>query len=179
MKIFKEFLLVIFSICMLGLAIIVILTSLQVLDVKDELNSIITYVINNRILIMGTSLIVSLLSLVGIFAASDKDEDVKAGLAIKHETGTVYITKDTFESIVLNVARSYATLKNIKVSVNISEEGAIVTVYTYIMPDTVVPTLTSKLQENIKDAVLKQTTVEIKEVNIKIKGVYSQLEKKA
>jgi len=47
------------------------------------------------------------------------------------------------------------------------------------MPDTVVPTLTAKLQENIKDAVLKQTTVEIKEANIKIKGVYNQVEKKA
>ncbi len=178
MKIFKEFVLVVFSICMLGLAIIVILTSLQVIDIKSILNSGINYLINNRILIMGIGLIVSLLSLVGIFAASDKDEDVKAGLAIKHETGTVYITKDTFESIVINVAKSYAALRNIKVSVNISEDGAIASIYTYIMPDTVVPTLTSKLQDNIKDAVLKQTTVEIKEVNIKIKGVYTQLEKK-
>ncbi len=178
MKNFKEFILVVFSICMLGLAIIVILTSLEILDVRNEVNSILSYIINNRILIMGLGLVVSLLALVGIFASTDKDENVKAGLAIKHEAGTVYITKDTFESIVLNVAKSFGALKNIKVSVNISEEGAFVSVYTYIMPDTVVPTLTSKLQENIKDAVLKQTTVEIKEANIKIKGVYNQLEKK-
>lgn len=178
MKNLKEFILVIFSICMLGLAIVVILTSLEILDVADGVNGILAYMINNRILIMGMGLVVSLLALVGIFASSDKEENVKAGLAIKHEAGTVYITKDTFESIVLNVAKSYAALKNVKVSVNISEEGAIASVYTYIMPDTVVPTLTSKLQENIKDAVLKQTTVEIKEANIKIKGVYNQLEKK-
>lgn len=178
MKIFKEFILVIFSICMLGLAITVILTSLEILDIRNGLSDILDYIVNNRILVMGIGLVVSLLSLVGILASSDREEDVKAGLAIKHEAGTVYITKDTFESIVLNVAKSYAALKNVKVSVNISEEGAFASVYTYIMPDTVVPTLTSKLQENIKDAVLKQTTVEIKEANIKIKGVYNQLEKK-
>lgn len=178
MKVFKEFILVIFSICMLGLAITVILASLEVFDIKNGLDSFVMYIVSNRIIIMGIGLVVSLLSLVGIFASSDRDEDLKAGLAIKHEAGTVYITKDTFESIVLNVARSYAALKNVKVSVSISEEGAFVSLYTYIMPDTVVPTLTSKLQENIRDAVLKQTTVEIKEANIKIKGVYNQLEKK-
>ncbi len=178
MKNFKEFILVIFSICMLGLAIVSILTSLEIIEVKDSLNTILNYVINHRIIVMSIGLIVSMFALFGIFASSDKDEDIKAGLAIKHEAGTVYITKDTFESIVLNVTRSYAALKNVKVSVTISEVGAIVSVYTYIMPDTVVPTLTSKLQENIKDAVLKQTTVEIKEANIKIKGVYNQQEKK-
>lgn len=179
MKYFKEFILVIFSVCMLGLAIFAILTSLEILKVGLGLDNIIDYVINNKIIVMGIGLVVSLLALFGIFASSDKEENVKAGLAIKHEAGTVYITKDTFESIVLNVTRAYASLKNVKVSVNISEEGAFASVYTYIMPDTVVPTLTTKLQDNIKDAVLKQTTVEIKEVNIKIKGVYNQLEKKA
>jgi len=179
MKYFKEFILVIFSVCMLGLAIFAILASLEILKVGLGLDNIIDYVINNKILVMGIGLVVSLLALFGIFASSDKEENVKAGLAIKHEAGTVYITKDTFESIVLNVTRAYASLKNVKVSVNISEEGAFASVYTYIMPDTVVPTLTTKLQDNIKDAVLKQTTVEIKEVNIKIKGVYNQLEKKA
>ena len=179
MKYFKEFILVIFSICMLGLAILIILTSLEILEVGAILNNTVNYIINNRIAVMGLGLSVSLLALVGIFASSDKDENVKAGLAIKHEAGTVYITKDTFESIVLNVTKSFASLKNVKVSVNISEDGAYANVYTYIMPDTVVPILTAKLQENIKDAVLKQTTVEIKEANIKIKGVYNQIEKKA
>lgn len=178
MKNFKEFILVIFSLCMLGLAIFAILASLEVVNATSFVNNVLNYMIANKVLTLGTGLIISLLALIGIFTSSDRDEDMKAGLAIKHEAGSVYITKDTFESIVLNVCRSYAALKNVRVSVLISEVGAIVSVYTYIMPDTVVPTLTSKLQENIKDAVLKQTTVEIKEANIKIKGVYNQQEKK-
>ena len=45
------------------------------------------------------------------------------------------------------------------------------------MPDTVVPTLSSKLQENIMQVVKKQTTIEIKEANVKIKGVYVEPKK--
>ena len=59
-----------------------------------------------------------------------------------------------------------------------SEEGLVANVYAMILPDTVVPTLTARLQENIKSSILKQTTVEIKEANIKIKGVYAEPQKK-
>ena len=51
-------------------------------------------------------------------------------------------------------------------------DGVVANVYTMILPDTVVPTLTAKLQESIKNSIKKQTTIEIKEANIKIKGVY-------
>ncbi|MEG1705628.1 MAG: alkaline shock response membrane anchor protein AmaP [Clostridia bacterium] len=178
MKSLKEFVLVIFSICILGLVTVVILSSVGVININQIINSSVLFINNNKIITMALSMVVTLFALIGIFGISEKGEDIKSGLAIKHEAGTVYITKDTFESIVLNVTRSYASLRNVKVSVNISELGAIANIYTYIMPDTVVPTLTAKLQENIKDAVLKQTTVEIKEANIKIKGVYTMQEKK-
>ena len=61
---------------------------------------------------------------------------------------------------------------------NISEEGVKANVYAQILPDTVVPTLTEKLQENIKNTVKKQTTIEIKEANVRIKGVYIEPQKK-
>ena len=96
----------------------------------------------------------------------------------KTEKGTVYITKDTFESIIVAVTRNYPELKNVKVDIKVSDTGVVANVYTMIMPDTVVPTLTAKLQENIKASVLKQTTVEIKEANIKIKGVLLEPQKK-
>jgi len=97
MKYLKEFILVVFSVCMLGLAIVAILTSLEVLKFGSILNSIVNYIVYNKILVIGISFSVSLLALVGIFAYSDREEDVKSGLAIKHEAGTVYITKDTFK----------------------------------------------------------------------------------
>lgn len=178
MKIFKEIILVVFSLAILLVGITAILVALELINLNSSITYFIGFLVTNKILTIGVSLCLSLLALVGIFATTEKEEDVKAGLAIKHEAGTVYITKDTFESIVYNVTRSFASLKNVKVTVTISETGAYASIYTYIMPDTIVPTMTLKLQQEIKDAVLKQTTVEIKEANIKIKGVYTQIEKK-
>ena len=90
----------------------------------------------------------------------------------------ILITKDTFDNIVLAITRNYAELRNVRVETNISEEGISCTVYANILPDTVVPTLTAKLQDSIKSTILKQTTIEIKEANIKIKGVYIEPQKK-
>ena len=122
--------------------------------------------------------ILSLFGLIGMFAQSNNSENIKTGLAIKSEKGTTYITKDTFDNIIMAIARNYPELRNIKVETTVTEEGIIANIYAYILPDTVVTTLTSKLQENIKSSVLKQTTIEIKEANIKIKGVYLEPQKK-
>ena len=80
--------------------------------------------------------------------------------------------------MIMSVARNYPELVNPKVDVTISEDGVKANVYALILPDTVVPTLSSKLQENIKTVVKKQTTIEIKEANVKIKGVYIEPQKK-
>ena len=118
-----------------------------------------------------------LFGLVGMFS-SDDSENMRTGLAIKSDKGTVYITRETFESIIISVARNYPELRNVRAEINVSETGVIANIYAMILPDTVVPTLTAKLQENIKASVLSQTTVEIKEANIKIKGVYVEQNKK-
>ena len=84
--------------------------------------------------------------------------------------------KRTETSIIIAIARNYPELKNVKVETIVTEEGIVANVYAMILPDTVVPALTAKLQENIKSSVLKQTTVEIKEANIKVKGVIGKPE---
>lgn len=178
MKILKEFILVIFSIIILGLAVTTIFIALDMFEINKFLDGILMYIADKKILVMGFSFALSLLALIGIFASSEQEENIKTGIAIKNDSGTVYISKDTFESIVLNVARSFGALRNIKVYVNLSEEGTFVNVYTYVLPDTVVTALTTKLQDNIKEAVLKQTSIDIKQVNVKVKGIYTQFEKK-
>ena len=67
--------------------------------------------------------------------------------------------------------------ENVKVEINVSEEGVSTNIFAYILPDTILPELTSKVQNNIKSGVKKQTTVEIKEANIKVKGVYFEQSK--
>lgn len=178
MRGFEKFILVIFSILIIIMSVFLILMSTQMIQANDILNICVEWCVSHKIVGLIGGAILSLLALIGIFSSPDSGEELKSGLAIKSETGTVYITKDTFESIILSVTRNYAELKNVKVDISMSEEGVITNVYAMILPDTIVPALTAKLQNNIKASVLKQTTVEIKEANIKIKGVYLEPQKK-
>lgn len=178
MKGFEKFLLILFSILTLAIAISIILTSTQMIDLAPILKNLENILINNKVASVVTGGIFVLILLLGIFSSSGSKEEVKSGLAIQGEKGTVYITKDTFESIIESITRSYAELRNVKVTIDMTEEGVVANVFAMILPDTVVPTLTAKLQENIKSSIKKQTTVEIKEANIKIKGVYEDIQKK-
>lgn len=178
MKGFEKFLLVLFSILTLIVSLGIILVSTEMIEVGDLLKSFQNLLIENKTASVVVGGIFVLLSLVGLFSSSGTKEDVKVGLAIKGEKGTVYITKDTFESIIVGITKSYAELKNVRVTIDMNEDGIVANVFAMILPDTVVPALTSKLQEHIKSSILKQTTVEIKEANIKIKGVYEEVAKK-
>ena len=178
MKYFEKFILVVFSVIIIIESILLILYSTEMINIKPILDKIIELMFINKTVTIVIGAVLALFGLVGMFAQSESSESMKTGLAIKTERGTTYITKDTFDSMILAIARNYPELRNIKVETQVTEEGIIANVYAMILPDTVVTTLTNKLQENIKSSVLKQTTIEIKEANIKIKGVYLEPQKK-
>lgn len=178
MKGFEKFILVVFSIIVIVTSVFVILTSLQLVNVNGMFIKACDLLIGNKTVVLIISSIFILFGLIGIFSSSSDENEGNGGMAIKSEKGTVFITKDTFESIILAVSRNYPELRNVKGSININENGVFVNVYAFILPDTVVTTLTSKLQDDIKNSILKQTTVEVKDINIKIKGVYIENPKK-
>lgn len=178
MKGFEKFILIIFSIIIIILSVCFILASTEMIELTKIINKGLELAVANKIPSLVIGAILTLFALVGLFSSSDNKDELRTGLAIKTEKGTVYITKDTFESIIVSVTKNYPELKNVKVDIKVGESGVIANVYTMILPDTVVPTLTAKLQDSIKASILKQTTVEIKEVNIKIKEVYVEPQKK-
>lgn len=178
MKGFEKFILCVFSIVMIIISVLLILISTGMIQVEGLYNVAVSFLIANKLWVLIIGAIVSLLGLIGLFSSSDSSDESRSGLAIKNESGTVFLNKDTFESMIMSIARNYPELVGPKVDVSISEEGVKANVYALILPDTVVPTLTTKLQENIKATVKKQTTIDIKEANIKIKGVYIEPQKK-
>ena len=175
----KSFLNSIFAIILFAISLVVIMVALELVPIENVLGLIADVILNNNIATIAIASLIILSTIFACFIKTTNTEDMKSGVAIKQDGGTVYLAKDTFESIVLNITKTYASLKNVKVSVTISEQGIITNIYAYILPDTVVQTLSNKLQENVKTSISKQTTIEIKEVNLKIKGVYVQPEKKA
>lgn len=178
MKGFEKFILIIFSIIVIVMSIIFILASTEMISTIAIFKTTEAWLVANKGITIITGSILALLGLIGMFSTSETMEEKKGGLAIKNETGTLYITKDTFESIIIGVTRGYPELRNVKVDISISEKGVIANVYVMILPDTVVQTLSAKLQENIKSSVLKQTTVEINQINIKVRGVTLENPKK-
>lgn len=172
-----KFLLRIFSLIIIVISVALILFSTEMITDTSILKEAGLWLTDNKYIGLGIGGAFALFGLIGLFSSGDSSESMKGGLAIKTEKGTVYITRDTFESIIIAVTRSFAELRNVKVDIQMGEDGLIANVYTMILPDTVVPTLTKRLQESIKSSILKQTTVEIKEANIKIKGVYLEPQK--
>lgn len=175
----KKFINSLFAIVIFALSLVTILIALKVYNINDITSIIESLLVSYNEIVIGVSVVVILLSLMALYIKDDSSDDIKSGIAIKSDSGMVYISKDTFESVIFSITKNYATLKNVKVSINIAENGVIANIYAFMMPDTVVQTLSSKLQEDIKTSILNQTTVDIKEVNLKIKGVYNQIEKKA
>lgn len=178
MKGFEKFLLILFSIIVIIVSVSLVLIATGMMDGSFVTTKILEFAEQYKTYTLIIGSIFALLGLIGLFSSSDSSDSISGGLAIKSDTGTVYINRDTFENIILGVARNFPELKNIKADIQITEQGVIVNVNTMISPDTIVPELTEKLQESIKSSILKQTTVEIKEANIKIKGVYLDTQKK-
>lgn len=177
MKSLEKLILILFSIIILVISVFLILTSTEMIKTTEILGAVEAWLVNNKVAGIVIGSIFALFGLIGVFSCSSDSEDVKTGLAIKNEQGTVYITKDTFENIILSITKNYAELKNVKVELNVDDTGVTANIFAYILPDTILPDLTSKLQAHIKNGVKKQTTVEIKEANIKVKGVYFEQQK--
>ncbi len=178
MKTFRDIILSLFAIVVFALALCMILISAGVLDFNMISNTIQDLFLNQKVIMNVLAASVMVIIAVAICIKPEATEEMKSGIALQLDTGTVYMSRETFESLILSIAKTYNSLRNVKVSVTISQEGVVANLYSYILPDTVVQTLTDKLQKNIKESILKQTTVDIKEVNVKIKGVYSQVDKK-
>ena len=122
--------------------------------------------------------IYGLCSVISIACSGKVTSDLKGGIILPLKVGEVHISSQTFESIVTNVAKKYAGVKTAKVNIRIKETGISVDLFAYVLQDTVISDITSKLQEDIKAVVFKQTTVAVETVNVKIKGVYTLNENK-
>ena len=146
-----------------------------------DINTVLVYLDSHRIINISLIIVLALIGFSAIIAIAFSGtitNEIKGGVILPLKIGEVHISSQTFESIVLNVAKKYAGVKTGKVNIKIKETGLNVDLFAYVLQDTVISDITSKIQEDIKATVLKQTTVAVETVNVKIKGVYSLNETK-
>ena len=166
------------------LSVLMIAGLLMLLAGKITLTAIavgLSYILTHnviKIIIVTVLALYGLCCIVAIAGSGKITNDLKGGVILPLKVGQVHISSQTFESIVSNIAKKYAGVKTAKVNIKVRETGISVDLFAYVLQDTVISDITSKLQEDIKAAVLKQTTVEVETVNVKIKGVYTLNENK-
>ena len=180
MKNFLKTMLVFFGIMgVISVALLLLLLSgheftLNVLKVWGQ-------IVSNRPIQMASMIILviyGILSVITIALSGNINSDAKGGVILPMKTGEVHISSQTFESIVTNVAKKYKGVKTAKVNIRLRETGVSVDLYVYVLQDTVIADITSKIQEDVKETILKQTTVTVENVNVRIKGVYTLNENK-
>ena len=180
MKNFLKTMLVIFgalSVITVAAMLFLIAGKISITTIAIGLNYVLTHNVIKMIVIVALTLY-GLCSVIAIAFSGTVTSDLKGGIILPLKVGEVHISSQTFESIITNVAKKYAGVKTAKVNVKIKETGISVDLFAYVLQDMVISDITSKLQEDIKSTVLKQTTVAVETVNVKIKGVYTLNENK-
>lgn len=175
MKSFLRQMLVIFGIIVFLVVVTGIFVVAEKIDI-GHISRVIDIVLSSRVVTTAAYVVLSIfgvLAILSIALSGNLTQDIKGGIILPLDVGNVHISNQTFENIALNVAKRYNGLKTVRVVVKIKETGTSIDLFAYVLQDTVISEITEKIQKDIKDTVLKQTTVTVETVNIKIKGVYT------
>jgi len=174
MKKFLRVMIIIFSLIVVAVCALSLLIITDLIDITNVVKAFMFLgATNARVTV--SFIVFILLGLLGIISIVSSDvltADIKGGVVLPLAIGSVHISNQTFENIVLNVAKKYGTLRINRVTVKMRDGSINVDVFSYVLQDTVISDITEKLQKDIKETILKQTTVEVNNVNVKVKGIY-------
>lgn len=174
MRKFLRAMIIIFSLIVVAISALSLLVITKLIDVNYVVQAF-NFLGTNNVSVIASFVVfitLGLLGMISIILSDTLTADIKGGVVLPLTIGSVHISNQTFENIVLNVAKKYGTLRINRVTVKMSEGAINVDVFAYVLQDTVISDITEKLQKDIKETVLKQTTVEVNNVNVKVKGIY-------
>ena len=127
-------------------------------------------------IILGISVVFIILSLICIFFDSSlkKNSKDKQGVLLQNENGKLMISKDTLENLVNSVAKDFESAEDISTSVSLDKENNVtVFVNLIVSQNAIIKELTTNLQQKIKETIKTASDLEVKEVNIKVKNIYT------
>lgn len=173
---FSKCMLMIFSliVCIISICLILVFNYIvPVEDVAKILEVIINASSNYTFVITTILSVITLSALVTMFIPADSEES-KKGIKIKYDKGTLYLSKESFENLVLSCAKKIEGISNLKAKVMFSKDGVLVNVYAYVYSDVIVSSLTEKLQKEISNTIERCTTAKVKSVDVKVKGIITK-----
>jgi uncharacterized alkaline shock family protein YloU/uncharacterized membrane protein len=114
-----------------------------------------------------------------IFFDTSSKEKSKSGVLMQNDNGKLLISKPTIENIVGVVVKDFDSVEDVSVSIDLDNlNNLIVNVNLVVSQDVIIKELTLNMQNKIKEAIKKTSDLEVKEVNVKIKNISTENEKK-
>lgn len=176
MKIIDRIALTLFSVMMLLISIIVLVTIFGWLDLTT------VYLIATRALadsvtvkaLIALNCVFILLAIKGIFFESDRSEkeNFSDGILLENEDGKLLITKDTLISMVNAVISGFEGVKSSQTKVQLDEENNLSIILTIeTSKNTIIKELSNNLQIRIKEKIKESLDLEVKSIDIKVKNV--------
>lgn len=176
MKLIERITLTLFSTLMLIISVVSCILIFGWMDVSF-LGDIITKALNDTVssnTLLGLSILFILLSIRCIFfdSKSRKQEELKNGVLLENSDGKLFITRETIENLVNNIAKGFDSAEDIITRVELDKENKVsVFVNMAVGENAIIKELSTNLQTRIKETVKKSTDLDVKEVNIKVKNV--------
>ena len=176
MKILDRIGLALFSTLILILSIILCLVIFGWVDI-NLIQTILVAAIQNQVtsnILLALSIIFILLAIKCIFfdSTSKNNMDYKNGILLENSDGKLLITKDTIENLVNNVVKGFDSAENVSTRVELDKENNVmVFINLTVKENAIIKELSNNLQTKIKTTIKKTSDLEVKEVNIKVKGV--------
>lgn len=183
MKFLEKLALIIFSIIILVIAVVSCLVVFQVLELS-EITSFITEHLQNEIVsrtVVVVSVICILLAIKSLFfpVRRKKREEIKSGVLLENQDGRLLISKDTIENLVNSVVKSFPDAMDTQTKIFLDADNNItVFVSLLVREEAIIKQLSSGIQNKIKETVKRNTDLEVKQVNINVKNIENDKNKK-
>lgn len=174
MKLIERFSLRLFSIIIIFLSIITILTVTSVLHI-DFLFRALSFTIENetyaRITII-VSVILILLGIKSLLSRLKPEDESKNGIILENASGKLVISKESLENLIAGVSKNIPGAESISSKTVLDKDRNLkVYVTTVVSDDVVLKDISTDLQKRIKEAMKNTADLDVKEVNIKIKNI--------
>ena len=171
MRLVERFSIIVFSGLVLILSCFTMFVSTNLISVSvfEDLFEVLS---ENLAITICVCVLLSLWSIANVFLKSDSRKENVNGILLENENGSLLITKDSISNLVESVLKKNSDVKQESVKIEFTTNKDIIINIVVSVKDSIVMNETSaKLQENIKMIIKKATDLDVKEINIKIKGI--------
>lgn len=183
MKFLERFALIVFSIIILILAVVCCLVVFNVIQIADVTSFIAQYLENEIVsrTVVVVSAICILLALKSLFFPSKnkKKEELKSGVLLENQDGRLLISKDTIENLINSVVHSFPDAIDAQTKVFLDVENNItVFISLLVKEEAIIKQLSAGIQNKIKDTIKRNTDLDVKQVNINVRNIENEKNKK-